>query len=338
MIGTLRFAGSMTLVQLLYCTAFAAQGQIHPLPEEVDTTAAKRVRVSPYLAGRFDMFHYEYTGGPYDHEKFAGALYKPSKLQKDANYPLIVCLHGVGQEELETHTDLGQLRWLERTVFRQGIEDHDFYVLTMKLKADYSGWFDPSETDEPHDSITVLHSLIQKIVRKHQVDSDRISLFGISAGGTAALRMVARYPHTYSSVAPTGAGGLPAGALTDGLLSIPIWAFHSRDDKYVLKDGIVRTINKINSAGGNAHLTLVDGEGGHQMAWIVAFEEYGILKWLISQHRTRFSWPPGVRPWPPLQVWGLIGFVALVSSAIFLHFRRRRHNPEVNSLDPDLSC
>ncbi|MCR4589600.1 MAG: prolyl oligopeptidase family serine peptidase [Lachnospiraceae bacterium] len=166
------------------------------------------------LCEKFEYGSFEYQGNlPY-------RLFKPEGGEK---VPLVVYLHGAdafgndNEAQLEMH-DIG-------TVFARDTwqERHPAYILAPQVKA--SGhWAGPRGGK--------VCALISELVRDHSdIDTDRIYIYGYSAGGIGALKLIKDHPGLF-------AAAIPICAATDDedlecLKSIPVWLIHAADDEIV---------------------------------------------------------------------------------------------------------
>ena len=194
-------------------------------------------------------------------------LYVPPRYDPQRAWPLIVFLHGRGEEgsdgRVQTTVGLGPAigrdpdRWPAIVVFPQKPADRD-------------GW----DAYEPR----VLAALM---AARHEtrVDPDRITLTGVSMGGFGAWLMAPRRPDLFAAIAPVCGGGDPADA--PDLAALPIWAFHGTDDPVVPVEHTTRMVEAVRRAGGDPRLTLYEGVG-HD-SWDRAYAEPELPEWLLSQ-------------------------------------------------------
>ena len=111
--------------------------------------------------------------------------------------------------------------------------------------------------------------ILREIVSKHPVDQNRVYVSGASRGGWVCWNIAMRYPELVAAVAPMGAPRADV-SLTNKLVNIPIWAFHSRDETYIPRAGTEEMVAAIKSAGGNVYLTLLPSTS-HD-CWTTAFQ------------------------------------------------------------------
>lgn len=152
-------------------------------------------------------------------------LYRLFRPVSDEKVPLVVYLHGAdafgndNEMQLEMH-DIGTM-----FVREDWQEKHPCYVLAPQVKG--SGhWAGPSSGDR-------VCALIAELLANYpDIDADRVYIYGYSAGGIGALKIIKDHPGVFSAAIPICAA--TDNEDTDALLSTPMWLFHAADD------GIVR--------------------------------------------------------------------------------------------------
>lgn len=249
-----------------------------------------------YLAGfnrefteMFDDLEYRYTGTVYRDELFRYRLFVPSAATMRNRMPLIVWLHGKGEAGDE---NLGQLRWLEQTVFEHPWERrrYPFFLLAVQCPLDNAIWTSENNSSRRDDMIEVAKAILDQTIRDYPIDSDRVYLAGISSGGSGCWELAARYPHYFAAVVPMASSGLASGRINN-LLDVPVWAFHCKGDPGTPVQGVQSTTIALKAAGGNVHLTELDA-ASHD-CWTPAFADYHLVDWLLTQQRHSASPPPG---------------------------------------------
>lgn len=185
--------------------------------------------------------------------------------------PMIVCLHGAGErgtepEKLSVHGFGRRLARGEKLpalfLLPQCPENVIWNHLTVELK-----------------------ELIDAIAAEYDVDTDRISITGLSMGGFGTWEMGMSYPGFFSALAPICSGGTSWRAKLIG--KTPVWAFHGDADSVVPVCQSLDMCDKLKAAGGNVELTLLHGVG-HD-SWTFACERTCLFDWLISKSRKDLS-------------------------------------------------
>ena len=190
--------------------------------------------------------------------------------------------------------------------------------------------------------LNVALAILKQTMSKHPVDVDRISVSGVSSGGSACWAFALRHPDLFSAVAPLASGGIPVSEV-DKLIGLPVWAFHSTRDAGTTVDGVRATVSALQHGGGTAHLTEIDTH--RHDCWHAAFEAYDLLDWLLVQKRGEASQhPPGARVtrgriimawrslttgWTPLLLLGQFGIPLLLILALWSARRKRRRSSSV---------
>lgn len=231
-------------------------------------------------------------------------LFRPVNLQPKQLYPLIVWLHGYGEEEFN-QIGVGQLH---HTVFvlpsLEAAENSQFFLLAIQCPKDQRGFFrtaigSPENGNFSPEPGEVVIELVEQLVSEEQIDRERMSLVGISGGATDAWEMAMRRPSYFAAMAPLGGGEVDLGRIKN-VVDLPIWAFHSRIDTCTSVKHVRTAVSKLQNAGGKAYLTEVNGgaDFGHDCQ-TKAFSEFPLKDWLLAQQR-------GVESPPPLEgEWGL---------------------------------
>lgn len=195
--------------------------------------------------------------------EFNYLVYTP-KIRGGEKLPLILFLHGAGErgddvEILKCHSI--------PKMFEQDL-DYNCVVVSPQCSSD-TFWVA---------QLSNLKHFIDGIVEEYNIDESRIYLTGVSMGGYGSWFLATAYPKIFAAVAPICGGGMPwnAGALKE----IPIWAFHGLLDEVVMPQESIDMVNAVNSAGGNAKLTLVD-DVAHDV-WNNAYNNE-LIEWLLSK-------------------------------------------------------
>ena len=129
--------------------------------------------------------------------------YVPAVLARKA--PLVVALHGCGQDAQSFGSGSG---WLELA------ERHGFALLLPEQQAANNpngcfSWFLPEDTRRDGGEAFSLRQMIAHMITTHGLDRDRIFITGLSAGGAMTSAMLACYPEVFAGGAIVA--GLPFG-------------------------------------------------------------------------------------------------------------------------------
>lgn len=178
---------------------------------------------------------------------------------------MLVFLHGRGErgDNIELVKKHGPPKIVESK------KDFPFIVLSPQCPLDQS-W----------SSVPVI-DLIDEIVSKYRVDSDRIYLTGLSMGGFGTWDIATRYPYRFAAIAPICGGGNPAAA---GLLRhLPIWVFHGAKDNTVPLSRSQEMVEALREVDGNVKFTVYP-EVGHD-SWTVTYDNSKLYQWFLKHKR-----------------------------------------------------
>lgn len=277
--------------------------------------------------------------GPHAGRTFPYRMLIPNQKPPPNGHPLIVWLHGYGENGDDNRA---QLRWLE-LFFNQRSDGgrSDFFLLAMQCPSDFGGWHKPTHEDGSGDMLSVVHEAMSEIVDRFPIDRDRIYLAGISSGGDGCWHFATRHPEWFAAVAPMASTG---GNVQDvcRIKETPVWAFHTAADTGAPVEGVRQIVSALEECGGRCELSETDGLT-HD-CWTAAFRDYDVLGWLLSQRKgSPEGRAPGAVPlvsrlanltrlWPalasrllPLAVLAVLIFVG------YYEARRRRRQSYIRS-------
>ena len=183
---------------------------------------------------------------------------------KDQRWPMILFLHGAGQRG----SDLQKVKKHGPPGIVETKKDFPFILVS------------PQCPEEQWWSNDVLTNLLDEVIAKYAVDTDRVYLTGLSMGGFGTWKLACEYPDRFAAIAPVCGGGEPP--LARKLKEVPVWAFHGAKDKAIPLNKSVEMVDAVNASGGNARLTVyTDAE--HD-SWTVTYNNQELYNWFL-QHR-----------------------------------------------------
>ena len=123
-------------------------------------------------------------------------LYVPSGYEEQGSLPLIVMLHGCTQdaEDFATGTQMNVIA-----------EREEFLVLYPEQRRGANllacwNWFEPSNQERGSGEPSIISGVTERVVAQYNVDTDRVYVAGISAGGAMTSIMGATYPDLYAAI------------------------------------------------------------------------------------------------------------------------------------------
>jgi dienelactone hydrolase len=203
-------------------------------------------------------------------------------------YPLIIFIHGVGEQGNGT-TDLGNLLncWtaLPRLIanggfpasFSEGGQNFSFIVISPQ----FNRW--PYASD--------VNSVIDYAIKNYRVDQSRIYVTGLSMGGGAVWDFAGNFPTKAAAVVPI-CGAASADVTRSQAIAnakLPVWATHNLDDPTVPSYNTTGWVTMISQYGGDIQSTIFQASG-HD-AWTKTYDPnftqngVNIYQWMLQHQR-----------------------------------------------------
>lgn len=139
-------------------------------------------------------------------------VYAPARLR--AGRPLIVVLHGCGQDTASFASDAGWLSLAQQ--FRVAL------LLPEQVYENNRGrcfnWFRPEDVARGSGEAMSVRQMIRAAVKRYGSDPKRIYIAGFSAGGGMAAAMLAAYPALFAGGGVVA--GMPVGAATSSMSAL----------------------------------------------------------------------------------------------------------------------
>jgi poly(hydroxyalkanoate) depolymerase family esterase len=245
-------------------------------------------------------------------------LYVPSGLHAGQPVPLIVMLHGCTQspDDFAAGTRMNTLA--EEQIFLVAYPAQPASANAQKCW----NWFSPGDQERDGGEPALIAGITRQIMRDYAVDSARIYVAGLSAGGAAAAIMGAAYPDLYAAVgvhsglACGAARDLPsafaamrrggAGTLrrassevtaSDAAQTVPTIVFHADGDTTVHPSNGDHVLAQAGTTAGNLTTTVEHGEvanGGRRFTRTLHADFCGIAvleQWTV--HGGGHAWSGG---------------------------------------------
>jgi dienelactone hydrolase len=204
------------------------------------------------------------------------------------SYPLIVFIHGIGEQGNGT-TDLGNILncWtsLPRLIanggfpasFNAGGQNFSFIVISPQFR-----WW-PSGSD--------VNDVIDYAIRNYRVDQSRIYVTGLSMGGGSTWDFAGAYPTKAAAVVPIcGAAGpdaTKAQAMANARLGV--WATHNSDDWTVPTSNTTGWVSLLSQYGGDVQSTIFQASGhdAWSRTYDPSFTQNGvnIYQWMLQHQK-----------------------------------------------------
>ena len=191
-------------------------------------------------------------------------------------WPLMLFLHGAG----ERGNDLAKVTVHGPPSLVKAKKDFPFVLVSPQCPLERT-WRD----DE-------LLALLDDVIAKHKIDTNRVYLTGLSMGGYGSWSLGTKYPERFAATAPICGGGeqipvlLASPAKKKALQSMGVWAFHGAKDPVVPLEESQRMTNALMRAGCKDVKLTVYPQAGHD-SWTEAYNTPELYEWFLTHRRTR---------------------------------------------------
>jgi predicted peptidase len=181
--------------------------------------------------------------------------------ESDKKFPLMLFLHGAG----ESGSDLQKVKMHGPPKIVDGKPDFPFIVVSPQSPG--RGW-------QPE----TLNGLLDEVIAKYRVDTDRVYLTGLSMGGYGTWALAAAHPERFAAIAPICGGGNPDDAAK--IKDIPTWVFHGAKDSVVPLDRSQVMVDALKSAGAEPKFTIYP-DAEHD-SWTETYDNAELYKWMLE--------------------------------------------------------
>ena len=196
----------------------------------------------------------------------------------DANgkkkWPLMMFLHGSGERD----GNVWRVNFHGPTKYIEKHPDFPFILVSPQCSPGCK-WSDDS-----------LLGLLDEVIAKNRVDTNRVYLTGLSMGGYGTWSLATTYPERFAAVAPICGGEGNIGIVLslhddnkkkDALKRLPIWAFHGAKDNVVDVTESERMVALMKKAGNrNVKLTIYP-EVTHN-SWTRTYDNPELYEWFLK--------------------------------------------------------
>jgi poly(3-hydroxybutyrate) depolymerase len=204
------------------------------------------------------------------HQGMRYGLFKPITYISTKSYPLIVYLHG------STDTVSHDLSWYQEEVQKE----NPCFVLSPKTTEPNQGWGNTWEQKHSPAMEKTL-SLVDSIVKKYNIDKDRLYIYGISMGAFGTFSVLAKEPQKFAGAyAVCGGSDLKAASK----ITTPLWIFHGAEDDVVPVRLSKNMYDKMVEEG-NKTVRYTEYANVKHNSWENVSREKTLAPWLLSQKK-----------------------------------------------------
>jgi predicted peptidase len=203
-------------------------------------------------------------------------LFLPQGYNKkdDQRWPLILFLHGAG----ERGNDLRKVAVHGPPKIVKKKPDFPFILVSPQCPEGET-WSDE-----------VLLNLLDHVITRHKVDTNRVYLTGLSMGGYGTWSLGIKYPERFAAMAPVCGGGetikvlLASRQKAAALKSLGVWAFHGAKDPVVKLEESERMVAALKKAGVKEVELTVYPEAQHD-SWTETYGNEKLYEWFLKHQR-----------------------------------------------------
>ncbi|CAN5124318.1 prolyl oligopeptidase family serine peptidase [soil metagenome] len=216
----------------------------------------------------------------------------PDDFNESRQYPVVLFMHGAGERGNDNEGQLlhgsslfyeNQKNFSGIVIFPQAPKT-DFWANIEIITEDGQRIFNFLSTEAPTRSLELLMTLMDGIVASKFVDQNRIYVGGLSMGAMGTFEILSRRPKMFAAAFAI-CGGADPSIVKNYPAQFNIWLFHGEQDNVVSPEFSKIMAREINSAGGNAKLSLYPNDNHN--SWDSAFAEPFLLPWLFSHSKAR---------------------------------------------------
>lgn len=189
----------------------------------------------------------------------------------DGKYPLIITLHGIG----DGGTDLWKVKHEGLPKILDGKNTFPFYVASPQCPATTEWYYNDGVQQK-------VNTLIDSLIARYPIDTNRIYLTGLSMGGIGTLDLAIRYPNRFAALVPA------AFRIEDGwnlcrVKDIPMWAFHGEKDDIIPISKARSVIDAITLCGGTPTFTTYPDL--YHDCWTRTYNNPAVYDWLLTKKK-----------------------------------------------------
>lgn len=223
------------------------------------------------------------------------------QLNSSTKYPMIVMLHGAGESGREwtgnfTYTSADprydnnddNLLWGGKehldAVNSSASSQRFFPGIVIFPQVSYSGdWANDWNDGTLSDNNRMAVGIIEYMIANYNVDQYKIYVHGLSAGAKGVWDIAAKRPDLFAAMLPMSGVGSDMTAMTDILVTTPLWLFQGGKDTNPSPGYSQQWINALKSKGGNPRYTLYPNlDHG---TWNTAYQEPDFFSWMRAQDK-----------------------------------------------------
>jgi len=168
---------------------------------------------------------------------FAYRLFQPEPVRDGEDdgtlYPLVLALHGAGESGTDNAAQLLANRLVTSWAEPEAQAEHPAFVLAPQRHPDFQWGNDEGRA--------ALFAMVEHAKETLPIDPDRVYITGISMGSIGTWNMLFDDPSPFAAAVTVAYGPGDNPGLAD-VVDLPIWQFHSEDDRTVPVAGVRQSV------------------------------------------------------------------------------------------------
>jgi predicted esterase len=214
----------------------------------------------------------------------------------NVKYPMIVMLHGAGESGREwtnhfTYTPAdpeydnngNNLLW-GGAEHRDAVTNGSFPGIVIFPQVHYNGaWTANWDNGALNSNGRMAVLIIEHMINNWDVDPNRIAIHGLSNGAKGAWELAAKRPDLFAAVLPMSGVGTDMNAMTDILVTTPLWQFQGGIDTNPSPGNTNNWMAALETKGGDPRYTVYPSLG--HGVWNTAYREPDFFSWILSKNK-----------------------------------------------------
>ena len=197
-------------------------------------------------------------------------LYLPKEYGQEAGkkWPLIMFLHGSG----ESGDDIAKVKVHGPPKLVAAGKEFPFIICSPQAPTPRIGW-----------QTQTLNVLLDDLIEKYAIDTDRVYLTGLSMGGSGTWSWSIANPERFAAIAPICGGGDTTRARR--IKDLPIWVFHGGKDPTVPVKFSQDMVDALKKEGADVKFTIYP-DAGHD-SWTATYDNPDLYTWFLAHTRKK---------------------------------------------------
>lgn len=289
------------IIAVVSTALYAQSGTVHFTADFSmrNGTLGHKYEMVSWNASQYREFTYwleNASGGPAEFMNWRAifpAGYNPAGPVK---YPMIVMLHGAGESGREwtghfayPSTDPrydnngNNLLWGGRE-HRDAVTSSNFPGIVIFPQTSFNGaWSGNWDSGVLNPNGRMATLIIEHMISSWNVDPDRIAVHGLSNGAKGTWDLAAKRPDLFAAMAPMSGVGTEMNAMTDIVVTTPLWQFQGGTDTNPSPGNTNNWIAALESKGGDPRYTTYPSLG--HGVWNNAYAEPDFFSWILAQNK-----------------------------------------------------